>query len=143
CTVPGVVALTYDDGPFAYTSELLDMLAQYNAKATFFVNALTWDGRIDDVAKPWPAVMARMHAEGHQVGSHTYSHADMSVVDEPEKVRQMVDLEAAFTKLIGRIPTYMRPPYLSCDAGCQNIMTRLGYHIIDTDLDTKDWDYNT
>jgi peptidoglycan/xylan/chitin deacetylase (PgdA/CDA1 family) len=37
CATPGTVALTFDDGPWIYTSELLDLLNQYNAKATFFV----------------------------------------------------------------------------------------------------------
>ncbi|TGZ78918.1 glycoside hydrolase/deacetylase [Ascodesmis nigricans] len=143
CNEPGVAAITYDDGPFAYTADLLDILASYNVKATFFVNAITWNGRIDDEAMPWPAIVRRMIAEGHQIGSHTYSHANLAEVDEPEVVRQMVDLETAFVKLIGRIPTYMRPPYLACDTECIKIMKLLGYHIIDTDLDTKDWDHNT
>lgn len=40
CTVPGVVALTYDDGPSAFTTELLNLLDRYNAKATFFMGEL-------------------------------------------------------------------------------------------------------
>lgn len=38
CTVPGVFALTFDDGPFAYTSELLDILTKNGVNATFFLN---------------------------------------------------------------------------------------------------------
>lgn len=37
---PGDVALTFDDGPFIYTSHILDLLAQYNASATFFVTGI-------------------------------------------------------------------------------------------------------
>jgi Polysaccharide deacetylase len=40
CTKPGVVALTFDDGPYIYTSDLLDILDQYNAKVTFFISEL-------------------------------------------------------------------------------------------------------
>lgn len=38
CTRKGVIALTFDDGPTQWTSALLDLLARYNAKATFFIN---------------------------------------------------------------------------------------------------------
>ena len=37
CLVPGNVALTFDDGPWVYTSHVLDLLERYNAKATFFI----------------------------------------------------------------------------------------------------------
>jgi peptidoglycan/xylan/chitin deacetylase (PgdA/CDA1 family) len=40
CSVAGDVALTFDDGPFIYTSHILDLLAQYNAKATFFITGI-------------------------------------------------------------------------------------------------------
>ena len=48
CTVPGVVALTFDDGPFTHTSHVLDLLDQYGAKATFFINGANYAFGIDD-----------------------------------------------------------------------------------------------
>ena len=59
----GVIYLTFDDGPGPYTEELLDILAKYNVKATFFV---TGTGS-DDVLK-------REYDEGHAIGLHTYTH---------------------------------------------------------------------
>ena len=59
----GIVYLTFDDGPGPYTAELLDILAKYNVKATFFVT-----GAGDD------ALIAREYNEGHAVGLHTTSH---------------------------------------------------------------------
>jgi peptidoglycan/xylan/chitin deacetylase (PgdA/CDA1 family) len=38
CTVPGKIAITFDDGPYLYTKDLLDLLLKYNAKATFFIS---------------------------------------------------------------------------------------------------------
>src|SRR5258708_1045794 len=67
CTVPGTFALTFDDGPFAYTSHLLDILASNGVKPTFFLNGANF-GNIADYA----GVVQRMVADGHQVGSHTY-----------------------------------------------------------------------
>ena len=55
---PGAVALTYDDGPGDFTAEMLDLLAEYDAKVTFFVTGVNNNkGRIDDPATPWPAVL--------------------------------------------------------------------------------------
>lgn len=59
----GVIYLTFDDGPGAYTAELLDILAKYNVKATFFVTGTGSD-----------ELIAREYNEGHAIGLHTYSH---------------------------------------------------------------------
>lgn len=55
----------------------------------------------------------------------------------------MTTLEAVFQSNIGRIPTYMRPPYLEVDDSVLSTMTGLGYHVIGTDLDTKDYENNS
>jgi peptidoglycan/xylan/chitin deacetylase (PgdA/CDA1 family) len=67
CTNPGTVALTFDDGPFAYTEQVLNTLASAGMKATFFLNGQNW-GNIADYA----GTVQRMVNDGHQVGSHTY-----------------------------------------------------------------------
>lgn len=66
CTVPGTIALTFDDGPWIYTHKLLDTLAEYDAVATFFLNGIN-KGSITF----YPDVLHRAVAEGHQLGSHT------------------------------------------------------------------------
>ena len=68
CTKPGALALTFDDGPYNYTSHLLDVLAAYGAKATFFITGNNLGkGQIDIEENGWPNLLRRMHAEGHQV----------------------------------------------------------------------------
>lgn len=69
CTVPGTIALTFDDGPFVYTAKLLDTLAARGAHATFFLNGANQGSSIDR----FPGLVARALAEGHQLGSHTYA----------------------------------------------------------------------
>jgi peptidoglycan/xylan/chitin deacetylase (PgdA/CDA1 family) len=66
CTVPGVIALTFDDGPHIYTEQLLDTLAAAGLRATFFLNGDN-RGYIYD----YNATVERMINEGHQVASHT------------------------------------------------------------------------
>ena len=136
------MALTYDDGPSGYTNDLLDLLAKYNAKATFFMTGVNNNkGQIDDPATPFPAVIKRQHADGHQIASHTWSHADLSVVTSAQRRDEMVKLEMAVRNILGFVPTYMRPPYSSCTAesGCEHDMEQLGYHVIYFDLDTQDY----
>ena len=68
CTQPGVVALSFDDGPYAYTDDVLDQLDAAGFKATFFLNGENW-GNIYDYA----GTVQRADALGNQIGSHTYA----------------------------------------------------------------------
>lgn len=62
-----VIYITIDDGPIPeMTPGTLDMLAQYNAKATFFC--------VGDNVRKYPDLFERIKAEGHSVGNHTFNH---------------------------------------------------------------------
>ncbi|KAL3464995.1 hypothetical protein BJX64DRAFT_74924 [Aspergillus heterothallicus] len=132
CYVPGAVALTFDDGPYIYTEELLDLLARYGAKATFFVNGHNLDGNY------W--LIQRIVNEGHQLASHTYNHPDLTTLDDASMADQMTRLEAQFMEAVGVIPTYMRPPYLAVNDHVLGVMADLGYHVIGASVDTKDYE---
>ncbi|KAL2271642.1 hypothetical protein VTJ83DRAFT_1013 [Remersonia thermophila] len=138
CVNPGHVALTFDDGPYIYTSALLDKLKAYGARATFFVTGNNLGkGQINDPSTIYPAIIRRMHAEGHQIASHTWSHQDASQLTDEQFRNQMVWNEIALNSLLGFFPTYMRPPYSICPSSCQTILHSLGYHITYFDLDTE------
>ncbi|KAH6647325.1 hypothetical protein BKA67DRAFT_384114 [Truncatella angustata] len=137
CTVSGTFALTFDDGPFAYTAELLDILANNGVKATFFLNGQNW-GSIYD----YTAQVQRMINDGHQVGSHTWSHADLATLDAAGITSQMTQLETALTSIIGKVPTYMRPPYFSTNSLALQTLGNLGYHVINANIDTLDYNHD-
>lgn len=143
CTAPGTIALTFDDGPWTYTSELLDLLDDEGVSATFFVNGsnMDWD---QIVRHGNPNVLRRMRATGHQIGSHTWGHPDLATMGEDQAQDQLLKNEHALASVLGVIPTYLRPPYLSTAADTLNLADKLGYHVIGLDLDTQDWehDYN-
>ena len=83
---PFRIALTFDDGPGPYTGRLLDGLAQYNAKATFFVLGYRIPGN--------EALLARMAAEGHEIGNHSYSHSLFQTMGQSAisaEIRQTAD----------------------------------------------------
>ena len=64
-----VVYLTFDDGPIPeVTPWVLDQLASYNAKATFFC--------VGNNVKQHPSIFNRLKEEGHTIGNHTFSHPD-------------------------------------------------------------------
>ncbi|CAG8972699.1 hypothetical protein HYALB_00010931 [Hymenoscyphus albidus] len=145
CQKSRVVALTYDDGPSPYTAQLLDLLKAYGFHATFFVTGNNnGKGPIDTTAQ-WSAVIRRMIAEGHQVASHSWSHYEFDSIGHDERMDQMIKNEMAFNNIIGKFPTYMRPPYSNCSqtTGCWADMQALGYHRIYFDLDTDDTNNET
>jgi len=144
CSIPGVIALTYDDGPYAWTSQLLDTLDSYGVKATFFITANNLEkGSLDDPNLPWAALLQRMYASGHQIASHTMDHLDLDVLSESDRQLQMTRFETVMKGILGRYPTYMRPPYSSCSSTCLATLNFLGYHCIFWDLNTDDYNNAT
>jgi peptidoglycan/xylan/chitin deacetylase (PgdA/CDA1 family) len=135
CTQPGVVALTFDDGPYAYTSQALDLLDAAGFKGTFFLNGQNW-GSIYDYSD----VVARAYSSGHQIGSHTWSHADLGTLDAAGVTSQMTQLEDALVSIIGVYGTYLRAPYLSTSGVALSTVGSRGYHVIDISIDTKDYE---
>ena len=94
CTVPGTIAITFDDGPYIYTQQILDTLKSNGVTATFFVNGQNtspseWRCSIRSrrsisademcIGQNWGDIMSadsqasvkRAVAEGHQIGSHS------------------------------------------------------------------------
>ena len=145
CVTPGDVAITYDDGPYIYTDDLLTLLATKNAKATFFVTGINIGKGAIDTTTAWSDVIKRMVTEKHQVASHTWSHQDLSAITSAQRYDQMIRNEMALTNILGKFPTYMRPPYSSCTAesGCQKDMADLGYVVSYFDLDTDGTSHTT
>ncbi|KPM37025.1 hypothetical protein AK830_g9512 [Neonectria ditissima] len=138
CTVQNTVALTFDDGPFAYTEQMLDSLAEAGIKATFFINGDNWASIYD-----YQSTVNRMISDGHQVGSHTWDHPHLPELSPSEVRSQMTRLEDALIDIIGYFPTYMRPPFFEYNAETLETLGSLGYHVIHSDIDTQDWANNT
>ncbi|KAG0258109.1 hypothetical protein BG011_003540 [Mortierella polycephala] len=134
CTTVGTVALTFDDGPSNYTNELLDILARKKVKATFFIN-----GQNGNSIMAHKAVIERMHKDGHQIASHTWSHQDLATLSVTKMTEEMTKLDNAVKEIIGVRPMFMRPPYGSTNPGVLSLLKKLGYTIVLWDQDTNDW----
>lgn len=143
CITPGTVAITYDDGPQkAYTAHILDVLATYNAKATFFITGNNINKGEIDTTQEFVDVIKRADAAGHQIASHTWTHLDLSAISQSDRKNQMWKNEMALRNILGKIPTYMRPPYSSCVGQCETDMEDLGYHVTYFDVDTDDYEHD-
>ncbi|RYO40834.1 hypothetical protein AA0113_g1654 [Alternaria arborescens] len=140
CTVEGTLALTYDDGPSQWTPDLLDILKEHDAKATFFVSGIKlYDDLVNHRSEKTPAIIRRMYNEGHQIAGHTWSHPDMDQLNSQQRRHELIKGEIGFVDILGFFPTYMRPPYNICGAECQTDVGELGYHVTSNDIEGRDW----
>lgn len=74
---PGVIALTFDDGPNpATTNKILDILKARGVKASFFI--------LGSRAKAYPAIVKRIYDEGHLVANHSYSHKNFQSLTQAQ-----------------------------------------------------------
>ncbi|KAF3044481.1 hypothetical protein E8E11_001716 [Didymella keratinophila] len=145
CKNPGHVAITYDDGPMKdTTSTILDLFKKYDARATFFITGNNIAKGQIDKTQEFVDVIKRMDSEGHQIASHTWTHLDLSKIDADTRKDQILNVEGALNNIVGKIPTYLRPPYSSCTAesGCQKYMEDMGYHLIFFQINTDDYEQN-
>lgn len=105
---PKYVALTFDDGPRADTTgTLLDGLFEREVQATFFV--------IGEQVPENKELIQRMAAEGHQIGSHTYSHIRLLGEDKTTVVEEVHKTEVVLNNLLGEGTYWLRPPYGQID----------------------------
>ncbi len=105
-TSGGKVSLTFDDGPDpAVTPRVLDTLREYGLKATFFV--------LGRQVEENPDLLRRIVQEGHTLGNHTYSHADMADLGPVGMRRELRSTQRAVDDALGyhHPMALMRPPY--------------------------------
>ncbi|HKQ79968.1 MAG TPA: glycosyltransferase [Blastocatellia bacterium] len=136
---PGLVALTFDDGPDpVWTPRILDILKQARVPASFFI--------IGQNGQANPKLVKRVVADGHEIGNHSFTHPNLGEIPG-----RLTDLELNATQrliesLTGRSTRLFRPPYFG-DAEpttpdeIEPVMRaeRLGYLTIGLHVDPDDW----
>ena len=131
CGQAKCIALTFDDGPGIYTAGLLDTLERAGAKGTFFV--------IGSKVNTQPGVLRRMQANGHQIGSHSWSHPLLTQLG-PEGVQAEIrSTSDAIAKVTGQRPILMRPPYGGFNQPVLDELRAQGMASILWSVDTRDW----
>lgn len=133
-----VIYLTFDDGPSAYTSRLLAVLARYNVKATFFVTNTKYIHHISAIA-----------AGGHTVGSHGASHVYAKIYSSGEGfLDSLVQMERIILEKTGARPVFFRFPGGSSmvrldrnpamGARLAALLHQRGYRYVDWHADSRD-----
>ena len=124
-----LVAITFDDGPSKYTSELVDILTKNGAKATFFIVGSNVSNYSDSVVKSYQA--------GNEIGIHTYSHNSFTkmtieqIQSELSKTRALLDgIDVDYSNIV-------RPPYGNIN---KNIQGNINTSFILWSVDTRDWE---
>ncbi len=130
------IALTFDDGVnLDSTPKVLDILKSRGVKVTFLVvgRTITTEAHRD--------VLRRMKAEGHLVGSHSWSHPNFKAISY-EKAKQQVLKTKKVLAEVGIFDPYFRFPYGNATCKTAAFVRAQGYHVVGWDFGSGDWCYN-
>lgn len=124
------IALTFDDGPKAGTTDvLLDGLKLRGANATFFL--------VGEQALIFPDLVRRMAAEGHQVGNHTWSHVRLEGASVQVIAEEIGRTEMLLKELTGGENYWLRPPYGQLSPGAEK---QIQVPMVKWSVDPRDWE---
>lgn len=125
-----LIALTFDDGPGAYTEGLLDGLLERGVHVSFFMTGENAEWNKDTVKRAW--------SEGHQICCHTYDHAQLTALSEDEIKDELKRTYDILDDAIGYDLKYsLRPPYGSYN---KTVLDTVGTPCYYWSVDTRDWE---
>ena len=133
-----VIYLTFDDGPTPIITDwVLNVLKQYNAKATFFC--------IGKNVEEYPDIFNKIIVDGHSIGNHTYNHIKGWNTKTKDYIENVLKAEISIeqSKIISRQPSnfkLFRPPYGQIKPRQAKRLIHLGYKIIMWKVLAIDWD---
>ncbi|MBE6570281.1 MAG: polysaccharide deacetylase family protein [Ruminococcaceae bacterium] len=126
------IALTFDDGPHpVYTKEILDILAEYDLKATFFV--------VGENAEWFPELVRREYEAGHEIGNHTYTHANLRKAEYNSVLDEILGAEDAVYENTEFRCRLLRPPGGMYGDNVYKAAENLDYTVVLWSVDTRDW----
>ncbi len=129
---PAQMALTYDDGPNdPHTLRLLDVLARHNARATFFL--------IGRYVRQRPEIVRAIHAAGHTIGNHTYTHPNLIFLSAARLRQELQDCRKALEDAIGTPAPLFRPPFGGRRPAVLRIARSLGLEPVMWSVTGYDW----
>ncbi|MDK2897438.1 MAG: peptidoglycan-N-acetylglucosamine deacetylase [Candidatus Atribacteria bacterium] len=128
------VAFTFDDVPNQYTSDILEVLLEYQIRATFFL--------IGNQAVKYPEVTRLIVSSGHEIANHSFSHC-WQKEDPVETLIQDIKLaEEKIKKITGETPRFFRPPGGMITEEIKEACGSTGYSVVLWDVDSRDWALN-
>ncbi len=128
-----VVALTFDDGPHrTYTPKVLEILARYGVRATFFA--------LGREAERHPDLVRRVVAEGHALANHTWDHKDLRSLDDATFAQQIDHTSQVLEEISGQRQICVRPPMGRSDPGVTQRLAVRGLASVVWTNDSRDFE---
>jgi len=129
---PGQMALTYDDGPNdPHTQNLLDLLAEHQAKATFFL--------IGKYIRQRPDLVRAIRSAGHAIGNHTESHPNLIFTPASRVKEELESCSKALQDATGEATSWFRPPFGGRRPEVLRIVRKLGLQPVMWSVTGYDW----
>ena len=133
------VAITFDDGPDPkWTPRILDILKARGVPAAFFL--------VGQNCEDHPGLVARIVAEGHEIGNHTYYHRNLATMSEWQMQLELDGTQRLIQSITGRSTSLFRPPYNAdsnpadlSELAPLELAEKLGYTIVLEKIDPQDW----
>lgn len=127
CDNPGEkelkIAISFDDGPHPMTEKVLDLLGQYDAKATFFC--------IGNQIEKHPDIFKRILDEGHTVGNHSYSHSNgFGFFPTQKVVEELTQTNEIIKRISGKKSLYFRPPFGVTNPNIARAVAKTNHYVI-------------
>src|SRR5262249_26159731 len=128
------IALTFDDGPSESTPALLEILAEHNVRATFFMCGKN--------ARRVPAIARRVLAAGHEIGNHTDSHPRLDFKSPEFIYRELALAQESIRAATGASPRLFRAPYGVRWFGLRHAQERLNLLGVMWTVIGNDWQWS-
>ena len=129
---PRELALTYDDGPNpAWTPRLLEILAEHNVRATFFM--------VGSFVKAERDLARRVFAAGHLIGNHTWSHPKLTAASDAKVLEELTRTNDILSDITGKPVRFFRPPFGARRPYVLKLARQLGLIPVTWNAMTSDW----
>lgn len=125
-------ALTFDDGPSVYTSDILDILGHYRIQATFFV--------LGQELPKYHRTIERMLQERHVIGNHTWDHPDLTKLSRLQMQHQITFTNEQIKKWTGTAFNLFRPPFGYSNDEVVSVVHASGMTNVLWNVDSRDWE---
>jgi peptidoglycan-N-acetylglucosamine deacetylase len=133
-----IVYLTFDDGPaMPYSQQILDLLARYDARATFFL--------VGKQMLRYPDLVREEAAAGHSIGNHSTHHKNLSRLNSRQFLAEVGTTHKLILESVRHVLAvdddvpFLRPPYGALSPNTLRYAGQHGYKIVLWDIDPMDW----
>lgn len=126
-----LIALTFDDGPGQYLTDILKLLKKNKSFATFYM--------IGDQIEGHEEGLRKVILDGHEIGGHSMDHLNLVKLNDADITYQLKNTNELIWRATGVLPTTFRPPYGNENKQVEEVAKNQNLAIINWSIDTEDW----